>query len=328
MCGLFGYSAYGKNEKTGYFNDLINALAISSADRGTDATGIAYLLDKKIEIQKDSKAAYDLRLDVPDGTCAVLGHTRKSTQGSEKRNYNNHPFPGKTDKASFALAHNGIISNDRALRNSLKLPKTKVETDSYIAVQLLEQAGILDMESLKKMAEAIQGSFSFTVLDDQDTLFIVKGDSPISILHFKELKLYVYASTDKILWKALVNSPLFEKLKSGICNNQCIDEFRLNAGQILKISSDGKLDYGSFKYSVPFGFEYDWANCGLKKNSSPEEEDEYLDELRQLSGQMGYSDNLIDRLLEEGFTALEIEEYLYDPDMFQSAYTVMHTNER
>ena len=65
------------------------------------------------------------------------------------------------------------------------------------------------------MAEEVEGSFSFSILDDRNNLYLVKGDSPISILHFPELKLYVYASTDEILYKALIDSPLFQRLKSG-----------------------------------------------------------------------------------------------------------------
>ncbi|UQT46789.1 hypothetical protein M5E87_16235 [Flavonifractor plautii] len=37
------------------------------------------------------------------------------------------------------MAHNGVLHNDGYLRRSLSLPKTKIETDSYIAVQLIEQ---------------------------------------------------------------------------------------------------------------------------------------------------------------------------------------------
>ncbi len=36
------------------------------------------------------------------------------------------------------------------------------------------------------MAEEVESSFSFSVLDSNDNLYIVKGDSPISILHFKK----------------------------------------------------------------------------------------------------------------------------------------------
>lgn len=63
----------------------------------------------------------------------------------------------------FALAHNGVLVNDKELRKKDHLPKTKIETDSYIAVQLLEYKKLLNEESIKFMAEALEGSFSFSI---------------------------------------------------------------------------------------------------------------------------------------------------------------------
>ena len=74
------------------------------------------------------------------------------------------------------------------------------------------------------MAETVTGSFSFSILDDKNSIWLVKGDSPLSILHFPEKQIYVYASTDKILYKALVDSPLFENLRKGMCENIPIEE--------------------------------------------------------------------------------------------------------
>ena len=44
-----------------------------------------------------------------------------------------------------------------------------------MAVQLIEQQGALTPASLKTMAEAVEGSFVFTVLDEQDNFYFVKG---------------------------------------------------------------------------------------------------------------------------------------------------------
>ena len=51
--------------------------------------------------------------------------------------------------ASFAFAHNGVLYNDKELRAEKHLPKTKIETDSYVAVQLIEQHGKLNFGTLK-----------------------------------------------------------------------------------------------------------------------------------------------------------------------------------
>ena len=56
---------------------------------------------------------------------------------------------GKCKNTKFDLAHNGILFNDKELRKSMHLPKTKIETDSYIAVQLIEKKRYLTGDSIK-----------------------------------------------------------------------------------------------------------------------------------------------------------------------------------
>lgn len=126
-----------------------------------------------------------------------------TTQGCEKHNHNNHPFSGRAGGVPFALAHNGILHNDHELRRQRKLPSTKIETDSYVAVQLIERSGELSFASLKQMAEAVEGTFTFTVTDNTDNLYIVKGNNPLCLYHWPKLGLYLYASTEDILKRAL-----------------------------------------------------------------------------------------------------------------------------
>lgn len=197
MCGLYGFLYYG--EDFDGKNALINSLAQESAVRGTDATGISYNSHNKLHIYKKAKSAYALHFKLPDDVMCVMGHTRHTTQGNAQKMVNNHPFPGKIRDGRFAFAHNGIISNDNLLRREKKLPQTNVETDSFIGVQLIEQQNECNMASIKYMAEAVEGSFCFSIMDDKDNLYLVKGDNPLSLLHFKEFQMYVYASTDEIL---------------------------------------------------------------------------------------------------------------------------------
>ena len=115
----------------------------------------------------------------------------------------NHPFLGYAENKPFALAHNGVLWNDGILRRTKQLPKTRIETDSYVAVQLIEQKNALDFSSLKDMAEAVEGSFTFTVLDQRENLYFVKGDNPLCLYYYPHCGLYLYASTEAILNRAL-----------------------------------------------------------------------------------------------------------------------------
>ena len=108
--------------------------------RGTDATGIAYNFNDRLRIYKRPLPARKMKIHIPHGVNVVMGHTRMTTQGNAQFNQNNHPFLGHIDGSSFALAHNGVLWNDKELRMEENLPLTSVETDSYVAVQLLRNS--------------------------------------------------------------------------------------------------------------------------------------------------------------------------------------------
>ena len=180
MCGLFGFINYSGGNIRG-LEDLTESLAKQSAIRGTDATGIAFCQQNGICVSKEAKPANQFKIRHKDNIVSLIGHTRHGTQGSEKKNFNNHPFIGHVGREKFALAHNGVLASSESQRKKLGLPKTKIETDSYQAVQLIEKKNRLNFGSLKYMAETVTGSFSFTILDDKNNIYFVKGDSPLTI---------------------------------------------------------------------------------------------------------------------------------------------------
>ena len=231
-----------------------------------------------------------------------MGHTRMPTQGNEKFNYNNHPFYGHAD-VDLAFDHNGVLFNDKELRMEKHLPNTQLETDSYIAVQLLEQQGKLNFDSLKSMAESVQGSFCFTALDENNTLYIIKGSNPMCLLHFAQLGLYIYASTESILKKALQKSG-FHKYRFEVLN---VDE-----GTILKIDRYGFLTCSTFEVQENFRFGkwYNWYD---------EMEEEYYTQqeelLLEMCGCYGVTEEDILLLWVFGYSAGEFEEMMCDSNL-------------
>ncbi len=248
MCGLFGMFTYGDPMSKRDTHRVIEALAIASAERGTHATGIAYLNRNRIGIIKAPKPAYNFKFNIPTGVKAVIGHTRLATQGHQKYNSNNHPFAGKTKKLRFALAHNGVLYNDVELRKKKGLPLTKNETDSYIAVQLLNREDTIDFSSVTKIAEEVEGSFVFTILENSGSLYIVKGNNPLTLVHCKSLKTYFYASTEDILLNGLSNSHMFNISRSQFnLTSNLFEKVNISTGSILRINTDGKLMFSQFK---------------------------------------------------------------------------------
>ena len=309
MCCLFGLIDMELRFTGKEKSKLLHALASASEARGTDATGVAYDSGRNLHIYKKPISGHKLNFYIRDNSRFAMGHTRMTTQGSARRNYNNHPFRGITRTGTFALAHNGVLDNDISLRKSLHLPKTRIETDSYIAVQLIVQKGILSFDSLRYMAELLEGSFTITVLGDDGSFYIVKGDNPFCLYFFPDSGLYLYASTEDILRQAL------RKIQAPLGKNRKIP---VRCGEILRINQTGRLDRETFDDSKLFRCRYprflmDDPYCRSFPHAA--EGTSHLDELKTVALAFGYSPEDIDLLAAQGFTADELEDLFYSGEI-------------
>lgn len=185
MCAIFGLIDYKKVFTAAQRECFMNVLANECEIRGTDATGFAFNSSGKLRIYKRPVAASEISLKLNEDANIILGHTRMATQGDCKKNYNNHPFYGEVRNTKFALAHNGIVYNDHKIAADMKLPKSRIETDSYVAVQVLEKTGELSEKSLAEMAEKINGPFVFTLLDERNNSYFVRGGQSACFVPFR-----------------------------------------------------------------------------------------------------------------------------------------------
>lgn len=294
MCAIFGFVNYGHALSGRHLKELVNKLSVESEVRGTDASGIAYVKNGTLKIYKKPRPAHKMRFYFPDDTTILTGHTRMTTQGNAKYNYNNHPFPGHTEDGHFALCHNGVLYNDDILQKSEELPKTHIKTDSYIAVQLIEKYGELNCDTIAKMCETVKGNFVFTILNDDNTLYLAKGDNPICIVHFKQLGLYVYTSTkaimDAVIAETFLRIYAFEYIKT-------------EEGDIIRIDKNGELTKSKFEFEDYFTLGRYWNYASYGEHS------DYLYEMCNLFGltvddisllyEIGYNDEEIELMLED-----------------------------
>lgn len=161
------------------------------------------------------------------------------------------------------------------------------------------------MESIKDMAEKVEGSFVFTILRNDNTLYLVKGSNPITIYHYRELGLYIYASTKDILDKALKSAGFHEKY----------EPVKMVEGDIIQLNSDGSIVADEFKvqYENPYGFysfaphEW-WGWC-------EEEGDE--NDLMFVCNCYGVEKEDIKLLKDYGYTYDEIEEMIFVTGEFE-----------
>ena len=304
MCCLFGLVDYDNKLSIKNKEKIIRVLSKECEARGTDATGVAYMTGNKMTIFKKPLPARKMKFKFNSNPSVIMGHTRMTTQGSEKNNINNHPF--YSENLEFALAHNGVLYNDKTLRKTEKLPDTKIETDSYIALQLIEKQKALNFETIKYMAEKVEGSFCFTILSNDNELYIVKGDNPMCIAKFNGF--YVYASTKEILTKALKRLGL-----------KHYKEVNIKTGEILKIDILGNITRTEF--DIYFGYlnDYYWGYGSRKRNINNEAKsahDEYFEDLIYYGKCVGIEEETIKELLGLGYDYMDIEDMIYNYDYY------------
>ena len=310
MCALFGWLDYKGIIPKKLLKKLTQTLANAAEERGTDAAGISYIKDGKVTIYKRPKPAHKLKFTFPEDTRAVMGHTRLTTQGNQKLNYNNHPFSGTAGDTSFAFAHNGVLYNDRELRKDKLIPDTHIETDSYAACQLIETQSKLDFDSLKYMAETVEGNFTFTILDDENSLYIVKGSNPICLLHFEALGIYIYASTESIMKNALKKIG-FHKFD--------VEKIEVVEGNILKIDESGNVSRAEFDYltaSSNYGWYYSADYYSIHEEL-----------LLAYCGLYNVQAEDVELLLNYGYSVMEIEDMLMDTNLLRQTLQTIRFNE-
>ena len=300
MCAIFGLLDYMGKLTSSQRRQIVWELGKAAEVRGTDATGIAFFHEGKLHIQKAPRPARRMKYRIPEEARYIMGHTRMTTQGSARRNQNNHPFAGKAGDSRFALAHNGVIFNDLELRRSNSLPTTAIETDSYIAVQLIERQKEVSPHSLRRMAEVLEGHFTFTVLDQEDTMYFVRGDNPLTIWWCPDMGVYLYASTKEILERAAKALGIRWWRKEAIEPGQ---------GTILAIDREGQRSVSRFDDS---NLIISWRWHSPMWRSINRQEDEYLSMVMDMGEQLGISRQELGLLSRAGYSVWDMEDLLYD----------------
>lgn len=303
MCCLFGLIDVSRGFTAKEKSRILNVLGTACEKRGVDATGIAYNAAGRLSVYKRPLPAHSMNMKIPAEAKVIMGHTRMTTQGSADKRRNNHPFIGKVDDGTFALAHNGILYNDKELRLELNLPQTKIETDSYVAVQLIEQKRTLQADSLRYMAELLEGPFTFTVLDEKDTLYIVKGENPFCLYWF-DAGFYLYASTAEILNAALKTLGM-QKLEH--------QRVSVEEGEILRINSTGKVKRDTFKMPERYSY-WGYPSIWAPKPKVSDNHTDYHRELIRFGEELGiptYELQFLERL---ELTDMDLENVILDND--------------
>jgi len=162
-CGIFGIYDHPEAAALTYFG--LYALQ----HRGQESAGIAVAKDMQIVEHKGMGLVSDVfgmdHLAQLDGGSAV-GHVRYSTTGSSVLT-NAQPFRVRHRKKSYAVAHNGNITNAHILKNELEQAGSIFQStmDSEIFLHLFVKNLELGFEeALVKTVSRLEGAFSFIML--------------------------------------------------------------------------------------------------------------------------------------------------------------------
>ena len=152
------------------------------------------------------------------------------------------------------------------------------------------------------MAEKVQGSFVFTVLDKDDSIWFVRGDNPLSIFCYDGF--LIYASTADILRKV--------EYRVHIQHKRTI---QTKEGDILKIDRYGKESRSTF---IPHhSFEHFWRSFPYNKKEEAEE----LELLFEMGKLFGVTPEEVQMLLDYGCDIDEIQDLFYEPELLRRVLT-------
>jgi len=179
MCGIVGYT--GNKDAKGIILEGLKTLEY----RGYDSSGIALLINNKLEIFREVGRIAALEEVVKDVPVAHLGlgHTRWATHGVPSKE-NSHPHQSNNQK--ITLVHNGVIENYLEIKNDLisKGYTFYSQTDTEVIANLLEYYYLQnnDMkQSLIQMIETLHGSYALGIIcsDEVHKLYCAKNKTPM-----------------------------------------------------------------------------------------------------------------------------------------------------
>jgi glutamine---fructose-6-phosphate transaminase (isomerizing) len=216
MCGIVGLlSLDGDLGAHPAARQAFERLLRVAESRGREASGVIWLSSTNVTALKAPEPATRLmrqsayanawsRWTGRDKTPlqAVMGHSRLTTHGSELFNDNNQPVQA----AGYTLVHNGIVTNWRALWDSLgRQPRT--ELDSEVLPALLDHpvvdGGLRVEAALAQLRSRVQGTVSIAVVHrDSGTAWLYSNHGSLYWARVGHERTVAFASESRFLHKA------------------------------------------------------------------------------------------------------------------------------
>ncbi|MGH9094192.1 MAG: amidophosphoribosyltransferase [Acidimicrobiales bacterium] len=224
-CGVFGVYAPGRRVAHLTFDGLY-----ALQHRGQESAGMAVSDGADILVVKDmglvTNVFTEYKLAGLEGYLAI-GHTRYSTTGQSTW-HNAQPVYRNTASLTFALGHNGNLTNTEALAEEAGMLPGLVTNDSDLIAELLARhldstPGATLVDALHAVLPKLRGAFSLVLMDHQS---IVGARDPQG---FRPLCLGTFGDGG---WVLASESPALD-----IAGAPFVRE--LEPGEVLAIDADG-----------------------------------------------------------------------------------------
>ena len=163
-CGVFGLY-----DRTSTIGTTIYEGLVALQHRGQEGAGIAVVHESQIGVVKGTGLVKEALQDVSTLAGHIgIGHVRYSTTGIENPD-DVQPLVGTSSWGTFAVAHNGNLTNAPVLRRELELQGSKFTTtmDSEVIVHLIQRSNESTiLGAIQQACRRLEGAFSLTIVTD------------------------------------------------------------------------------------------------------------------------------------------------------------------
>ncbi|MHC4392704.1 MAG: amidophosphoribosyltransferase [Planctomycetota bacterium] len=163
-CGLFGAFGVPEASRVAYYG------LFAQQHRGQESAGLAFAhqgqVHRRVGMGLVAEALPESVLSTVPKIDVVIGHVRYSTTGSSSLE-NAQPLLVRCARGPIAVAHNGNLTNSRALRDELEDRGSIFQgtADSEVMLHLFAQPGRGDVEEhILRVLRRLQGAYSVLFL--------------------------------------------------------------------------------------------------------------------------------------------------------------------
>lgn len=143
--------------------------------RGQDATGIAWLSDNGIKVQKCTGSIGNMQIE-NHNTSVCIGSTRYPTSGNAGDDMEkvSQPFVAQSKYGQICLTHNGNITNVYKIMDMIHKKDFVTDTEfiTYLIAKMLDDNNGNVKDTIKQFMNTVDGAYSITcILNDKLLVF-------------------------------------------------------------------------------------------------------------------------------------------------------------